>query len=65
MSERNSPQKSGKEAFLATRKAFTELETEISDFEIFNALADLFYERGQGDVSELLSEVAYRCFSRE
>jgi hypothetical protein len=44
---------------------FTELETEISDFEIFNALADLFYERGQGDVSELLSEAAYRCFSRE
>jgi hypothetical protein len=65
MSERHPPQKSGKQAFLATRKVFTELETEISDFEIFNALADLFYERGQGDVSELLSEAAYRCFSRE
>ena len=65
MSESDSPQKSGKEAFLATRKAFTELEAEVSDFEIFNALADLFYERGQGDISELLSEAAYRCFSRE
>jgi hypothetical protein len=65
MSERDFPKKSGKNAFLATRKAFSELETEVSDFEIFNALADLFYERGQGDISELLSEVAYRCFSRE
>ena len=40
-------QLSANERVMATRRAFLELEgSGISDFEIFNALADLYYQRG-------------------
>ena len=49
-----------------TRKAFLQLEAmDISDFEIFNALASLFYERGDEETSGLLAEAAYKCFQKE
>ena len=57
---------STKQAFLATRRAFKELEAKgASNFDIFNALADLFYERGEPEVSELMAEAAYKCFQKE
>jgi hypothetical protein len=57
---------SAEQAFTSTVRAFKELEAAgISNFQIFNALADLFYKRGRPDVSELMSEAAYRCFQRE
>ncbi|MBE9179067.1 hypothetical protein IQ268_10890 [Oculatella sp. LEGE 06141] len=63
VSERSVP---AREAFVSTRKAFTDLEAAgITDFQIFNALADLFHERKMPDVSELMAEAAYRCFERE
>ncbi len=53
------------EAFAATRKAFTDLEAMgASDFDIFNALADLFYSRGEAEISQLLADTAYKCFQR-
>lgn len=57
---------STKQAFLATRRAFNELEAQgASNFDIFNALSDLFYERGEPEVSELMAEAAYKCFQKE
>lgn len=53
------------EAFTAAKKAFTDLEAMgISDFDIFNALADLFYSRGESEISQLLADTAYKCFQR-
>lgn len=57
---------STQEAFGATRKAFTDLEAMgISDFDIFNALADFFYQRQESEISRLMAEAAYQCFRRE
>jgi hypothetical protein len=54
------------EAFTTTRKVFTELEAAgISDFQIFNALSDLFHQRGEPEISELMAEAAYRCFQKD
>lgn len=56
---------SQKEAFAATREAFRDLEAAgASDFDIFNALADLFYSRGDAEISQLLADVAYKCFQK-
>lgn len=57
---------SDREAFIRSRKMFQDLEAiGVSHFQIFNALAGLFYERGQTDVSKLMAEAAYQCFQRE
>jgi len=57
---------STQEAFVATRKAFTDLQAMgISDFDIFNALADFFYKRKEPEISRLMAEAAYQCFRRE
>lgn len=59
-------QLSTKQAFLATRRAFQDLEAKgASNFDFFNALADLFYERGESEISELMAEAAYKCFQKE
>jgi hypothetical protein len=53
------------EAFAATKRAFTDLEAMgVSGFDIFNALADLFYSRGESEISQLLADTAYQCFQR-
>lgn len=53
------------EAFTATKKTFTDLEARgISDFDIFNALADLFYSRGDSEISQLMADAAYKCFQK-
>lgn len=57
---------SAMEAFAKTRRVFKELEAiGVSEFQMFNALADLYYERGQPEISELMAEAAYKCFQRE
>jgi len=57
---------STQEAFVATQRAFTDLEAMgISDFDIFNALADFFYKRKEPEISRLMAEAAYQCFQRE
>ncbi|PSP03278.1 MAG: hypothetical protein BRC51_10355 [Cyanobacteria bacterium SW_12_48_29] len=59
-------QLSANERVMATRRAFLELEgSGISDFEIFNALADLYYQRGEAEISQLMAEAAYKCFQRD
>lgn len=59
-------QLSAKQAFIATRRAFQDLEASgASQFDIFNALADLFYERGESEISELMAEAAYRLFQKQ
>jgi len=59
-------QLSTQEAFGATRKAFTDLEAMgISDFDIFNALADFFYQRREPEISRLMAEAAYQSFCKE
>jgi hypothetical protein len=51
---------------LATQKAFEELEAiGASDINIFNALANLFYERGELELSVLMVEAAYQCFQKK
>ncbi|PSP19427.1 MAG: hypothetical protein BRC58_01240 [Cyanobacteria bacterium QS_8_64_29] len=46
--------------------AFRDLEGRgISAFEIFNALADLYHQRGDPELSQLMAEAAYRCFQRD
>ncbi len=57
---------STQEAFVATHRAFTDLQAMgISDFDIFNALADFFYKRKEPEISRLMAEAAYQCFQRE
>lgn len=57
---------SSEQAFTQTVRVFKDLEAEgITNFQIFNALADLFYKRGRSDLSELMAEAAYRCFEQE
>lgn len=52
-----------RQAFAATQTAFKNLEAQgASDFAIFNGLAELFHQRNQGKVSELLAEAAYECY---
>ena len=59
-------QLSAKQAFIATRRAFQDLEASgASQFDIFNALSDLFYERGESEISELMAEAAYRLFQKQ
>jgi len=54
------------EAFVATHRAFTDLQAMgISDFDIFNALADFFYKRKEHEISRLMAEAAYQCFQRD
>ncbi|MBZ8182383.1 MAG: hypothetical protein SAL07_14790 [Oscillatoria sp. PMC 1051.18] len=63
-SVKNSPL-SERQAWLETRRAILDLEAKgISDFVIFNALADLFHQRGEAEISHLLSEAAYRCYEK-
>ncbi|MGF1479129.1 MAG: hypothetical protein ACFB4I_06525 [Cyanophyceae cyanobacterium] len=58
-------QLSTKQAFIATRRAFEELEAQgATNFDIFNALADLFYKRGEPEISALMAEAAYRFFQK-
>lgn len=53
------------EAFTVTKKTFTDLEARgISNFDIFNALADLFYGRGDPEISQLMADAAYKCFQK-
>jgi hypothetical protein len=55
-----------REAFIATRRAFTELEAMgASYFNIFNALACLFGERGNSEIAEALTEVAYKFYQQD
>ncbi len=55
-----------REAFVATRRAFTELEAMgASYFNIFNALACLFGERGNSEIAEALTEVAYKFYQQD
>jgi hypothetical protein len=62
----NSKYISAKHTFIATRRAFTELEAMgASDFDIFNALSDLFYQRNRPEISELMAEAAYRIYQSE
>ena len=62
----NDNQLSAKRAFIVTRRAFQDLEAAgASQFDIFNALADLFYERGEPEISELMAEAAYRVFQKQ
>lgn len=64
--EQNSQSVSAKQTFIATRRAFTDLEAMgASDFDIFNALSDLFYQRNRPDISELMAEAAYRIYQSE
>jgi len=54
-----------RQAFAATQEAFKDLEAQgASDFAIFNGLADLFHQRNQSKVSELLAEAAYECYQQ-
>ncbi|MEC4991755.1 MAG: hypothetical protein SAJ37_23715 [Oscillatoria sp. PMC 1068.18] len=56
---------SERQSWIETRRAILDLEAKgISDFVIFNALAELFYQRGEAEISQLLSEAAYRCYDR-
>lgn len=56
---------SARQAFIATRRAFQDLEADgASQFDIFNALAGLFDERGEPEISELMAEAAYRVFQQ-
>ncbi len=55
-----------REAFVATRRAFIELEAMgASYFNIFNALACLFGERGNSEIAEALTEVAYKLYQQD
>lgn len=57
---------SAEQAYTITLREFKALEAQgITDFQIFNSLADLFHKRGRPDLSELMAEAAYRCFERE
>lgn len=57
---------SDRRGFLETQRAFADLEGQgISDFNIFNALADLYHQRGESEVSRLMAEAAYQCFLRD
>jgi hypothetical protein len=57
---------SAEQAYTSAQQRFKDLEAQgITDFQIFNALADLFHKRGRPDISELMAEAAYRCFERE
>jgi hypothetical protein len=54
------------EAFVSTRRAFRELEAMgVSEFQFFNALADLYHEKREPEISALLAEAAYKVFLRE
>lgn len=54
------------EAFVATWRAYQDLEAMgISDFDIFNALADHFYRKDEPEISRLMAEAAYQCFQRD
>ena len=64
-SKRGSPL-STQEAFVATWRAYQDLEAMgISDFDIFNALADFFYRKQEPEISRLMAEAAYLCFQRD
>lgn len=57
---------STQEAFVATWRAYQDLEAMgISDFDIFNALADRFYRKNEPEISRLMAEAAYLCFQRD
>ncbi|MBD2091642.1 hypothetical protein H6F67_17505 [Microcoleus sp. FACHB-1515] len=57
---------SAEQAYTITVREFKSLEAQgITDFQIFNSLADLFHKRGRPDISELMAEAAYRCFDRD
>ena len=61
-----SAEMSAEQAYTIAVREFKSLEAQgITDFQIFNSLADLFHKRGRPDVSELMAEAAYRCFERE
>ncbi|WP_346290548.1 hypothetical protein [Sphaerothrix gracilis] len=56
---------SDRRAFAETQRTVIQLEgTGVSDFQFFNALADLYHRRGRSELSAMMAEAAYHCYQQ-
>jgi hypothetical protein len=57
---------SDKLAFARTQREIQNLEADgITYFQMFNAMADLFHQEKQPELSRLMAEAAYHCYQQD